>query len=68
METKYYPGKTDEEIEEMIGKLTPFQRKRFEVCMINFENQRQALFVSSSYPLDIEEKENGTSERSNIRP
>jgi len=68
METKYYSGKTDEEIEAMIGNLTPFQRKKFEVSMINFENQRQALFVSSSYPLDIEEKENGINKRPDTGP
>ncbi len=54
METKYYSGKTDEEIEAMIGKLTPFQRKKFGVCMINSENQRQALLVAESYPKDLE--------------
>ena len=63
METEYYSGKTDEEIEAMIGELTPFQRKRFEVSMINSENQRQALIVAQSYPIDLEEKENGNAER-----
>lgn len=56
METKYYPGKIDKEIEEMIGELTPFQRKKFEVSMTNFENKRQALFCASAYPRDMEEK------------
>ncbi len=68
MEPKYYSGKSDEEIEAMIGKLTPFQRKKFEVSMINSENQRQALLIASSYPRDMEEKENGINKRSNSGP
>ena len=56
MKNKYYPDKSDKEIEVMISELTPFQRKKFEVSMINLENQRQALLVACFYPLDLEEK------------
>ena len=51
----FYTSLTDEEIDDKISKLTPFQKKKFDRMKIEGAGRRQALLIARSYPLDIEE-------------
>ena len=52
----YYANLSDEQIEEKISRLTPQQMKKFDEAMIKGNARRAALFVASSWPIEMEGK------------
>ena len=50
----YYASLSDEQIGEKISRLTPRQKKKFDEAMIKENDRRAALFVASSWPVDME--------------
>jgi hypothetical protein len=50
--SEYYPNLSDRELLIKIKQLTPHQQKMYEKALVQGSDERQALFVASSYPME----------------
>ena len=51
-DTKWYTYMSDEEVEQKIINLTPYQKKMYDIAMAQYDDKCRALFIASSYPFD----------------
>ena len=57
MNNFYYPSLSNDQVEESIRRLTPFQMKVLEDFLTANSDRRHGLFIARSFPIDYPETE-----------
>ena len=50
--SEYYSKRSDEEIDNMIKSLSPFQKRFYDKTLTEYGDKRRAVFVATCYPPD----------------